>query len=186
MEPIDHWKTAIAAFSNVVAQVRDEQWDSPTPCPDWTVRDVVAHVAHWQRATVGQLDAPAAIATPLDDDPAAWWAVVRGALEAAVAVEGAMDQTMESPWLTAPFGEMMLLPTIDLIFHTWDLAQAIGVDDTLPEATCLACYENMLPFDEAIRVSTGGYPDGYADKIEPPAGANAQTLLLCFGGRQPT
>lgn len=43
----------------------------------------------------------------------------------------------------------------------------------------------MLPFDDAIRRSSGAYPDGYDDKIEPPPDADAQTLLLCFGGRQP-
>ena len=44
----------------------------------------------------------------------------------------------------------------------------------------------MLRFDEVTRRSTGAYPYGYGDKIEPPPGASAQALLLCFGGRHPS
>lgn len=184
MEPVDHWKAAIAAFSDVVAKVDGDQWSAATPCPDWTVLALVDHVADFQRATVGQLEAPEAIGTPLSDDPGAAWSAIRGALESAVRTDGALDQTLESPFITAPFREALMLPTVDLMFHTWDLARAIGADDTLPGATCVACYEALLPFDEMIRQS-GGYPDGYADKIEPPPGADVQTQLLCFGGRQP-
>lgn len=185
MEPVDHWRAALAAFSDVVAQVGDDQWDAPTMCPDWNARELVDHVAWWQRTTVGQLGLGPAADTPLGDDPATAWTAIRGALEEAVAAEGAMDETMESPFLTDRFGNMMLLPTIDLVFHSWDLAHGLGLDANLPEETCAACLENMLPFDDAIRKSTGAYPDGYDDKIEPPPGANAQTQLLCFGGRQP-
>ena len=186
MEPLDHWKVAIDAFTSVVHQIGDDQWAVTVPsCPEWTVRELIDHVAGFQRVTVGQLDAPEAINTPLGDDPGESWDEIRRALGAAVDVDGAMDNIMESAWDTAPFSEMMMLPTIDLTFHTWDLARAIGADDTLPEATARACYEILLPFDDAIRRSTGAYPDGYDDKIEPPADADAQTLLLCFGGRQP-
>lgn len=185
MELVDHWKAALAAFSERVAQVGDDQWTAATPCPDWNVRQLVDHVADWQRTTVGQLEAPDGIDTPLGDDPAAAWLQIRAALEATVDAPGALEQTMQSPWLTAPAAEMMLLPAIDLMFHAWDLSRAIGVDDTLPEATAMACYEIMQPFDDAIRVSSGQYPAGYADKIEPPPDADAQTRLLCFGGRQP-
>lgn len=187
MEPVDHWKAAISAVNDVVAQVGDDQWAAPTPCPDWTVRELVDHVAWWQGQTTGQLDAPDAIATPLGDDPGAAWTAIQGALVAAVDAEGALDQLMASPFWPepVPFSEGLMLPTIDLMYHAWDLARAIGADDTLPEATAAACHEVMLPYDDAIRASTGAYPDGYADKIDPPAGADAQTMFLCFGGRQP-
>ena len=186
MEPLDHWRAAIAAFSDVVNQVRSSQWNAKVAsCPEWTVSELIDHVAGFQRITVGQLDAPPAINTPLGSEPAQAWATIRDALETAVGADGAMNATMESPFDTGPFSEMMMLPTIDLMFHTWDLARSIGVDDTLPEATAQACYDVMLPFDDAIRRSTGAYPDGYDDKIPPPPNADPQTLLLCFGGRQP-
>ena len=185
MEAVDHWKAALAAFGDAVAAVGDDQWTAATPCTDWNVQQLVEHVVWWQHQTVGQLELPDAAHTPLDGDPGAAWVAIAGALEAAVDAPGALDQTLESPFITAPFHEALLLPAIDLMYHTWDLAQAVGADDTLPEATCAAVYEAMLPFDDAIRASTGAYPDGYADKIEPPPDADPQTLMLCFGGRRP-
>lgn len=184
MEPVDHWKTAIAAFSDVLGVVADDQWSAPTPCPDWTVLDLVRHVADFQRATVGQLDAPASNGVEFDDDPVTAWSTIRTALETAVAADGALDEMLHSPFVTAPFREALMLPTVDLMFHAWDLARAIGVDESLPEVTCAACLEALVPFDELIRQS-GGYPDGYADKVEPPRNADTQTRFLCFGGRQP-
>ena len=34
---VEHW-------ADVVVAVRDDQWDSPTPCSEWSVRDLVNHV----------------------------------------------------------------------------------------------------------------------------------------------
>ena len=34
---VEHW-------ADVVVAVRDDQWDCPTPCTEWTVRDLVNHV----------------------------------------------------------------------------------------------------------------------------------------------
>jgi len=174
----------LGTFGRSVEQVGDNQWNLPTPCSDWTVRELLNHVAEFQRAMIGQLHAPEAINTPLGDDPTGAWSAVSSALEAAVDAEGALDQAIVSPFSDAPFRESIMIPTIDLVFHSWDLARAAGLDETLPEETCAAVYELLLPFDELIRQS-GGYPDGYADKVDPPAGADIQTQLLCFGGRRP-
>ena len=67
MEPVDHWRTALATFSDVVARVGDDQWESPTMCPDWNARELVDHAAWWQRTTVGQLGLGPAAETPLGE-----------------------------------------------------------------------------------------------------------------------
>src|SRR5260370_8001843 len=35
---------ALDATGDLVAGVRDDQWDAPTPCTGWNVRDLVNHV----------------------------------------------------------------------------------------------------------------------------------------------
>lgn len=35
---------ALALFGTRVQAVRDDQWDGPTPCTDWTVRALVNHL----------------------------------------------------------------------------------------------------------------------------------------------
>jgi uncharacterized protein (TIGR03086 family) len=185
MEPVEHWKTVLGAFSDRVEQLTDQQWELPTPCADWSTRQLVEHVAEFQCETVGQLlDGPVDLDLTFGTEPRRTWSSLAATLTDAVDADGALDRQMESPWVAGPYRETLLLPTIDLLFHTWDLARAAGLDETLPESTCEIALETMLPFDDAIR-SANGYEGGYADKVEPPPGADVQTRLMCFGGRAP-
>lgn len=43
-EPPGGLAQALDATGQLAAAVRDEQWLDPTPCPDWTVRDLVRHI----------------------------------------------------------------------------------------------------------------------------------------------
>src|SRR5260370_8838595 len=42
--PADLLARALDATGDLVAGVRDDQWDAPTPCTGWNVRDLVNHV----------------------------------------------------------------------------------------------------------------------------------------------
>ncbi len=42
-ELIDIWQTAIESIDSLCTPLTDEQWLTQTPCPGWTVADVVAH-----------------------------------------------------------------------------------------------------------------------------------------------
>ena len=184
MEPVDHWIASLEAFDARIGLIGPDDVTRPTPNPGWDVGRLVEHVVWFQRVTVGQLLERPDVDSANITDPLAEWRAASSALRAAVAADGALDQHLDIPFGDGPLRTSIMVPTVDLLFHTWDLARALGVDDTLPEATCAAVYEAMLPFDEAIRRSTGAYPDGYADKIEPPPNADIQTRLLCFAGRQ--
>ena len=41
--PLDLWRQAAAKWSEVYGQVTDSQWERPTPCDEWTVRQLVEH-----------------------------------------------------------------------------------------------------------------------------------------------
>ncbi len=69
----------------------------------------------------------------------------------------------------------------DALIHTWDLARAIGADATLPEALCAIQLEALQAIPEAFLRQPGRFDAA----LEPPPGANAQTRLLCYTGRQP-
>jgi uncharacterized protein (TIGR03083 family) len=85
-----HHQRACAQFGALVHAVRPEQWQLPTPCAGWTVRDLVNHVVGENLWTVPLLDG-ATIAEVgdiydgdvLGDDPvAAWDAADDGARQA--------------------------------------------------------------------------------------------------------
>ena len=42
----------VECWADRVNAVADDQWDAPTPCRDWTVRDLVNHVVGEDRWTV--------------------------------------------------------------------------------------------------------------------------------------
>ena len=45
---LDIWRQAAAKWSEVYGQVTESQWERPTPCDEWTVRQLVDHTLSWQ------------------------------------------------------------------------------------------------------------------------------------------
>ena len=64
--------------------------------------------------------------------------------------------------------------------HTWDLSRATGQDDRLDPAFCAQLLGGMEPIEQIIRSS-----GQYGPRVEVPAGADTQTRLLGFIGRDP-
>ncbi len=177
----DKYRTAVAGFSSVVDSVKD--WSAPSPCDDWCARDVVAHVIGGFEMIAGTDDrheAPGDGEVDVDAGPA-------GAFEAARdrALDALTDEnlaaTVQSPMGPMPLDQMLgmfLVP--DALIHTWDLAKAAGIDVKLDPQLVDETYNALQPIDDMIR-----QPGVFGPKVEPPAGADAQTKLMCFVGRTP-
>src|SRR4051794_33268210 len=73
------------AFAEKVAAVRDDQWDSPTPCEGWTARDLVQHMIDTQGMFLGFVGRELGDIPTVEDDPLGAWnaarAVVQGDLD---------------------------------------------------------------------------------------------------------
>lgn len=41
---VDDLTRALSAVEELIAGVGDDQWSAPTPCTDWTVRELVNHL----------------------------------------------------------------------------------------------------------------------------------------------
>ncbi len=179
-EPLDRYDQISEGFDSRLHGVGDDQWAAPTPCPDWDVRALVTHLIgshHAMLSTLGQAhDAPQP-----DGDLVAAWHDARAAVLGALRDPSVADTTVQSP-----FGEMTFAQLVggllcgDTLFHTWDLARATGQDETLDASQCAEQLQLMLPVDDLIRS-----PGFFGPKLDPPADADAQTSLLCFGGRRP-
>ncbi len=68
----------------------------------------------------------------------------------------------------------------DVLVHTWDLARAAGLDETLDQEVVHDMLLGMEPLDEMLRDS--GH---YGPKVTVPDDADEQTRLIAFTGRQP-
>ncbi len=68
----------------------------------------------------------------------------------------------------------------DVVVHTWDLARATGLDETLDADVVHDMLVGMEPLDEMLRAS-----GQYGPKVEVSDDADEQTRLIAFTGRQP-
>jgi uncharacterized protein (TIGR03086 family) len=50
---------ALAAVGHLIAGIRDDQWSAPTPCTDWTVRELVTHLVGMNRVFAALLNGQA-------------------------------------------------------------------------------------------------------------------------------
>lgn len=179
-ELLDQWRTVADAFGTRLTTVQDDQWDDPTPCEDFTVRQLIEHAVDVQRLIPRGLGAHPDIDTPLGDDAGAAWGKIVAAADAALRSEGALDRVVPSMMGERPVHQSLGIITSDLLIHTWDLARAIGADETLPTEIVAHTLEKMEPMDAMLRQS-----GMFGPKVEVPADAPVQVKLIAFTGRTP-
>ncbi|WP_092776954.1 TIGR03086 family metal-binding protein [Actinokineospora terrae] len=179
------------ATSGVVAlaaSVTPDQFDRPTPCPEWTVRDLVNHLTLWSgvvaERVARKLPAPADGSEDEAIDFAAQWPArfVDGATRAAEAWDepGALEgetSMMSGPRPARFFHDMLLA---ELVLHGWDLATATGLPfDVDPEVAAVAR-------DSTAAMAEQGREYGvFGPEVPVPADAPALSQALGVSGRDP-
>jgi uncharacterized protein (TIGR03086 family) len=157
-------------------------WDAPTPDAEWSIRDLVRHVVEEQQ-WVPQLLAGRTIAEarkhldPLGDDLRAEWRLY--SLAATAAWDAADPDTLVNlSFDTVPVTEYLREQTSDVTIHSWDLARAVGADETLDEELVGAVWTVFEPQKDTL-VASGLY----ASPVPLPEDAPLQSRLLALTGR---
>lgn len=167
----DIWRQAAAKWSEVSAQLTDDQMDLATTCDGWTVRDLLDHAMHWQAAGGGMLGAAT---TPGDG-----WATIEPKVSAALDVPENLEGNAEQMG-GMPRQQVAGFVIGDLLIHSWDLARTIGADETLPAGAVQATLMGLQRVPEQmLRGETM-----FGPAIEVADDADPQTKLLSFVGRQ--
>jgi uncharacterized protein (TIGR03086 family) len=172
-------------FDSRVNKVRGDQWDSATPCTEWTVRDLVSHVTGEQLWVVpilaGKTTADVGDAFEgdvLGDDPLGAWTAAVASAQAAAAEPGVENRTVHLSYGDESAAEYLWQIFTDALIHTWDLATAIGADQRLPDDLvneCASWWQEHKAMFEAAGV--------VADAVPVAAGVDPQTALLASAGR---
>jgi uncharacterized protein (TIGR03086 family) len=169
-------------FARRAHGVPDGAWDNTAPCEGWVARDVVRHMVEWMPGMVlGSVGLGWPREPSVDSDPAGAWDVVNDAIQAA----------LDDPEVAARQFDMRVgvyrvddaVATFcigDILVHTWDLARATGLDESLDADEVHRMFRGMEPMDEVLR--TSGH---YGPRIAVPDDADEQTKLIAFTGRQP-
>jgi uncharacterized protein (TIGR03086 family) len=187
MDEMQRYRRAQNDFDAVLAAVRPNQWDAPSACTGWTVRDVAGHVIWGQRqmqawATgTDYADGRGAPGAPhpgelAGRDPVAVWRAARAESAAALTPEALGRTTSITGMGEVPLAAIVMLLITDQVAHTWDIGHALGMDVRL-EPTLVT-----LAFDWARSHVVRG-PGFFGPELTPPTGSDEQTRMLAFLGR---
>jgi len=177
----DRYDRLATDFAATIAAVPADRWGSPSPCEEWTARDVVAHVVETHGMFEGMVGRQLGDVPPVADDPAAAFAAARRVVGGHLRNPDAAGATYESPMLgTTTFSEMIdRFISADLVVHRWDLGTAAGLEITMPADEIARLRANLSAMGDAMRG-----PGAFGPEVEAPDGADEQTRLLAFLGRQ--
>lgn len=177
---------ALDGFEAVLAATPPDRWLSPSPCEGWCAIDVAGHV------TAGLLVIEMRAAgrpLPQDDpdwrevageDPAASWRAGRARMMAELRPEALDRRIRLAIGAEMTVREWLEGYPLELLVHTWDLAQATGqsvVFDADLVGPALEMAERMAPHGREAGMV--GPERDVAD------GADAQARLLAMFGRDP-
>lgn len=180
---------AHAELRRRIEAVGSEEWDLPTPCAGWSVRDLVEHMAvgatmscqilagePWTREAVVEEVSSA-------PDVKAEWERRTTEERAGFAAPGALSRTVAHPVMgEIPCERFLGMRVGDALLHSWDLARAIGADDQLDPELVAEVWTQMSPMAGFIGNSGffGSGPSGEVGEDAP-----LQTRLLDLSGRRP-
>jgi uncharacterized protein (TIGR03086 family) len=188
METIE-FEPATSAVARLVRDVRDDQLDNPTPCPAYTVADLLDHIGGLSlafRCAATREPMPGDTNRPGDGSrlESGWRdriAADLGALSNAWRDPAAYDGvTMAGPVeLPAPVAALVALD--EVVVHGWDLALATGQPYDPDEVAVLAA----LGFAETFELPEGVTDGPFGPPVPVPADARAMDRLAGATGRDP-
>jgi uncharacterized protein (TIGR03083 family) len=175
-----------AALADLLDTLTEEQWDTPSLCDGWRVREVAAHVA---------MSAPSM--------PAALSAMVRSGFRFNVMMDRLARAHADRPTDTIVADIRALLgsrrrppgtdrrdPLLDTLVHTQDIARPLGIDYPMPPDAAVVAAElawsRSFPFRARqrldgyrVRATDAAFDRGTGAALELPMG----TILLVLTGR---
>jgi uncharacterized protein (TIGR03086 family) len=181
MREADRYRSLSDSMTATIAGVPDGGWDVPTPCEDWTARDIVRHLVDTSGMFLGFIGQDAPAGPSIDDDPLGAFTTARDAVQAALDDPATATQEYDGMFGPTTFAKSVDgFLSADLVIHRWDLARATGQDDTLDADLCAELLAGMEPLEDLMR-SSGHYGPRVA--VDPEA--SAQDRMLGFIGRDP-
>jgi uncharacterized protein (TIGR03086 family) len=152
--------------------------EHPPPLPGWTVRQLVNHLVNEERWTPPLL-AGATIEEVgsrfdgdlLGDDPVAAFDGAAAAALAVVRAEGALEGTVHLSFGDHPAREYAMQLAADHLVHAWDLARAIGADQSLDTDAVTAVRE----WFDAMETTTGTWGWSARGSRSPPTPARRRS-----------
>ena len=187
MENLDLLRRAVGETTRLVDNITPAQLADPTPCTEWTIRDLINHITGGSTMfalsaeqgsvpddMIGQL-----MGDNLGDDYKGSLAAATGRALAAFDEPGVLDKTVKLPFGEMPAGVALNIAVFDVTTHAADLAHATG--QSVKDA-------ELLDAALAIGKQTVGpelrQPGVFDAEQSATSDASAAERLLAFAGRK--
>ena len=186
MNPLEALDIATAGFATALEAVDDDHLPGPTPCDEWDVRYLVAHVVGGNRFAARVLDGLSAEAAlqeimatrQLGDEPLVDFTSSADEQRQRFRADGALDRNVSHPLGELSGLRFLDLRVFDLALHTWDLARALGIPDELDADLARAALT-------IVDTSPAGMGFGLTPRGRVAPDATVQDRLLDLTGRDP-
>jgi uncharacterized protein (TIGR03086 family) len=177
---LTQYRTAARSLAEVVDAVPPEGWSRPSPCEDWTARDVVGHLIETQRSLLAEHGVDLGPAPDLDAGPAAAWRDHAGQVTAALADDAVPAIAFDGFFGATTLGDTLVQFYVwDMVVHRWDVATAAGIGTALTDDELDRVERGIEGFGDAL------YLEGICKPgVAAPAGADRATRLLARLGRR--
>lgn len=189
-------RTAVIASTDLVDSVRSSDLDATTPCADWKLLDLLAHMTIQHRGFTSAAQGFGADATVWDAesvreavaaDPGAVYADAAKEVLAAFADDAVLD----APFALPDFGPGASFPGavaigfhfVDYVVHGWDVAKTLGVPFGLADEVIDAALPLALLAPEGEARDVPGAP--FAHAINGPSQSSLDKILR-YLGRDPS
>ena len=173
--------------TKIVNGITPDQLGNPTPCTEWSVRDIVNHITGGatmltecveQGAVPDERLGQLMGGDNLGDDFKGAWAQAAKRASATFGQPGVMDKMVKLPFGEMPAGIAFNIAIFDVTTHACDLAKATGqqVDNDELLETALGVGKQLISDD---------FRDGvmFGPEAEPASDATSDRLLA-FAGRK--
>jgi uncharacterized protein (TIGR03086 family) len=174
----------IRRFGSAVRSA-DGKWDHSSPCAGWRARDVLEHVIGFHDVLLLR---PMGLKPERpQDNPQRRWELTFERLQQGLGDRKLFERVIEVPSIgnnpASQLDAAKLIPrlTQDALVHTWDLARAVGADDSLDPEWC-AAFLAQLPADPRALSASGMFAAPFAIAAD----ADSQSKLLARLGRDPS
>jgi len=180
-------RRVLEATRPLIVGIGADQWDQPTPCAGWSVRELVNHIVAGNMWS-GQLARGRTIddvgsdldGDVLGTDPVAAYDASAESAASAFEAAGALDAPCAVSYGPVPGSVYAGHRLIDVLIHGWDVAAATGQSTDLDPKLVDACWEVARP-QLSLLQGSGAFGTDFvpADSI----GDETQATLLAALGR---
>ncbi|MEU3461101.1 TIGR03086 family metal-binding protein [Streptomyces sp. NPDC006733] len=185
MHLIELDRRALDASLRILSPVTAADLDRPTPCAEWTLRELLVHLVSenqgFAAAVRGGTDRAVWTGGTLDPDPLQAFTASAALVTEAFAVEDVLVRPVEvREFGVFPGRVAVRMHVIDTVAHSWDVARALGREWDLDDDLVGAALEMLLTFP-----LTRGPGRPFGEEVAVSGDAPTADRFLARTGRDP-